>query len=265
MVLKRIADNIWLICACRNLETFRAMKGRLLGNGAGLRSLQFRALERPVVYRPGTTDIFVAWELFRGREYAVGNAAWPFRTVVDCGANVGMFLAWVVANAGTPLERYVGIEADESSFTTLQRQLESLSLGSRYTILKAAVWKHDGEAYFDSTGPSWAHHVSESGGQSVVARTVKSILVESGIKQCDLLKLDIEGGELTVLPTIEQWGHMVRAIVAELHGGADFAWFESTVEAAGFRAYPAGKLFRKHPGALREDEIATFQREGLLV
>jgi len=263
-MLTRILDNIWLIRTCGNIETWRAMKGRLPKSGSGLRYLKFRSLNRPLIYRPDATDISVVWEVFRSDEYAV-RGKWPFSSVVDCGANVGMFLGWLVSSAGFAVTKYVGIEADKSSFTVLQQQLSSLDCGSGYSIMNAAVWEYDGEVCFESSGPSWGRHVVESGGNAIPALTVESILDRSGMRQCDLLKMDIEGGELNVLPTIGKWGNRVRAIVAELHNGADFSWFASIVEPAGFTAYPAGKLFRSLPGALRNDSIEGFQSSGLLV
>jgi FkbM family methyltransferase len=262
-MFNRIADNLWLIRVAKNFETFRAMKGRLhVGADKGIRSLQLRALDRPVVYRPETTDISVVWELFRGGEYAV-RGEWPFKSVMDCGANVGMFLAWLISTR--KVKQYVGIEADGSSFDVLERQIKSLGLGREFSILHAAVWERDGEVSFDSTGPSWGRHVASSGGVKVAAKTIKTILNECGLKQCDLVKIDIEGGELSVLPTINDWGACVKAVVVELHGSADFDWFSKIVTSAGFRAYPAGVLFHSHPGALREDAVEEFRRAGFAV
>src|SRR5882672_1156404 len=136
-MLNRIADSLWLVRVCKTLETFLAMKGRLRVGGEELRSLRFRSLKHPIVYRPGTTDISVAWELFRGSEYAV-RGSWPFRTVLDCGANVGMFLAWLMST--TQLEHYVGVEADQASFEILERQIRSLKVGFQYSLVRAAVW-----------------------------------------------------------------------------------------------------------------------------
>src|SRR5262245_50183947 len=100
------------------------MKRRVPAGSGAVRSLRLRGLENPVLYRPGTTDVSVAWEIFRLREYDC-EPGWDFRTVVDCGANVGMFLAFALMKNGTKLDRYVGVEADRDAFGVLERQAEA--------------------------------------------------------------------------------------------------------------------------------------------
>src|SRR6185295_1126582 len=94
-MLRRFHDQVWLVLTCADLETFRAMKGRLPAGIDRWRTLRFRGLPGAIAYRPQSTDVRVVWELFRGDEYAV-RGRWPFETVVDCGANAGIFLAWLV-------------------------------------------------------------------------------------------------------------------------------------------------------------------------
>ncbi|MGH8115528.1 MAG: hypothetical protein ACREPS_10825, partial [Rhodanobacteraceae bacterium] len=91
--MSAITDNLWLLTRCSNIRTVLAMKGRRRF-AQPHDYLNLRGLTRPVVFRPHTTDIPVAWELFRNGEYT--TPTWPFRTVVDCGANCGMFLAWAL-------------------------------------------------------------------------------------------------------------------------------------------------------------------------
>jgi hypothetical protein len=103
-LLKQVQDNLWLLGACRDWRTVRAMKGTASRTGEQVRPLHLRALDHPVLYRPGTTDISVAWELFQQEEYAC-TRPWDFATVVDCGANVGMFMAYVVMKMNGRLSR----------------------------------------------------------------------------------------------------------------------------------------------------------------
>ncbi len=116
-----------------------------------------------------------------------------------------------------------------------------------------AAWEHDGEVRFDDRGPSWRRHVAAGGAVRVRAMMIESILDAAGPAECDLLKLDIEGGERTVLPRMKSWGPRVRRVVAELHDGLDYAWFADIADSAGFEPFPPGALFRAHPGAIRRD------------
>ena len=251
-LLSRVRDNVWLLGACRDWRTVRAMKSRAADSAHGVLPLAFRGLATPVLYRPGSTDIAVAWELFHQREYDC-TQPWDFPTVVDCGANVGMFLAFVLMQMNGRLIRYVGVEADADAFRTLEQQVTALGIQSKSRLIHAAAWDIDGEVCFENQGPSWARHVSASGGTRVRALSLESILDEAGVSECDLLKLDIEGGERAVLPLMRTWGRRVRTVVAELHDGLDYPWFAAIAEDAGFQPFPPGKLFRLHPGAIRRD------------
>ncbi len=249
-MLERVRNNLWLLGACRNWRTVRAMKERDEAGRETVRRLDLRALPNPLLFRSRTSDISVAWEIFQRREYEC-TRGWQFETVVDCGANVGMFMAFASMKLGDRLHRYVGVEADRSSFAILQRQAEAAELADRSLLLPAAVWDEDGEVRFDDRGPSWGRHVSEDGGASVHAMSIDSILDAAGLDECDLLKLDIEGGERAVLPRMPEWGPRVRTVVAELHDGLDYAWFSKIARNSGFEPFPPGELFRAHPSAIR--------------
>lgn len=253
-LLESVRDNLWLLGACGDWRTLRGMKQRGEARASGVQMLRFRALEAPILYRPGTSDVSVAWELFHGREYEC-TRAWDFATVVDCGANVGMFLAFVVMKMGGRLRRYVGVEADQAAFGLLELQAIAQATQSKSLLLQVAAWEHDGEVRFDDRGPSWGRHVSSGGAAHVRAMTIESILDAAGLEECDLLKLDIEGGERMVLARMQSWGPRVRMVVAELHGGLDYAWFAGIAEGAGFEPFPPGKLFRAHPAAIRRKAI----------
>jgi FkbM family methyltransferase len=153
------------------------------------------------------------------------------------------------------LVRYVGVEADAEAFAMLERQVAALGVASKSRLIHAAAWQVDGDVRFANHGPSWARHVSADGGTSVRAATIESILDEAGLSECDLLKLDIEGGERAVLPLMKSWGRRVRMVVAELHDGLDYPWFAAIAEDAGFQPFPPGKLFRLHPAAIRRDSL----------
>lgn len=247
---ERVGNNLWLLGACRDWRTLRAMKLDSDTGAEAVRQLRFRAPATPILYRTGTTDLSVVWELFRRGEYEC-TRGWDFTTVVDCGANVGMFLAFAAMKLGGRLRRYVGVEADRSAFAMLQQQADAAGIRERSVLLQAAAWESDGEVSFDDRGPSWARQVSAAGAVRVRAMTIESILDAAGLEQCDLLKLDIEGGERAVLARFRAWGPRVRVVVAELHDGLDYAWFAGLAESAGFQPFPPGELFRAHPGAIR--------------
>ncbi|HUR28958.1 MAG TPA: FkbM family methyltransferase [Planctomycetota bacterium] len=249
-LLDKLRDNWWLLRFCRDRDTLRAMKKRGTAAADTILPLRFRAFETPVLCRSGTTDVSVAWELFRNREYEC-TRGWDFPRVVDCGANVGLFMAFASMKQNGSLERYVGVEADPAAFEMLGRQASALCIQARTRLLHAAAWDEDGEVSFDDRGPSWGRHVSADGAVRVRALSIDSILDAAGLDQCDLLKLDIEGGERAVISRVKQWGPRVRTFVAELHDGLDFEWFARLAHEAGFEPHAPGELFLAHPSAVR--------------
>lgn len=250
----RVANKCWLLHVARDPATrSRLEDASHLGAGqAAPHELLLRGLDGPLLYRPGSTDLLVVWELFRKREYDVRgvHGRFPFHSVVDCGANCGYFLGWLLRRTRGALERYVGVEPDRDSYAALERQVRALGMTRRSALFEAAAWSHDGVVAFDDRGPSWGRKVDGSGRASVRSLSVASILNAAALTRVDLLKLDIEGGEESVLES-DGWAHRVGAVVAELHGGLDYAWFARTMRAQGFIPVPSGRLFRMHPGAVR--------------
>lgn len=251
-LMQRVRNNLWLARICRDWSTWHALKQRDAERTPEVHELALRGLRAPVLYRPGTSDLACVWEVFHGREYEC-RRGWDFRTVVDCGANVGVFLAYAAMKSGSKLARYVGVEPDAAAVGVLEMQVDKTELRPQSTLVRAAVWEHDGEVGFDDSGPSWTHHVRTDSNIAVPALTIDALLDRTGVDECDLLKLDVEGAERFIVPQMKDWGPRVRTLVAELHGGLDFDWFAAHADAAGFEPYPVGRHFRAHPSAVRRD------------
>jgi FkbM family methyltransferase len=162
-----------------------------------------------------------------------------------------MFLVYALSQ-GRP-EAYIAVEPDPDSFQMLQRQVASVNATGFCHLLQGAVMGRDGTVQFDRSGESWVHKVADSGSLAVPAFSIPAILDRFGLQQVDLLKIDIEGAESDVIPTIRQWGHRVRHIVIELHGQYDYRLFKQQVEAAGFTSFATGALFTGLPSAARSE------------
>jgi FkbM family methyltransferase len=246
----RLRRNLWLLRNARDLRSIWVMKGKGIPLSPEL--VRFRFFNNPLLIRPRTTDSWAAWDLLFEEEYAP-IAPLPVRTVVDCGANVGMFLAFLLKYTRGELQRYVGVEPDAASFEILRRQVELFGVRDKATLLQLAVSDREGVLTFDDSGPVWEHHVSPTGTKQVQAAPLPRILDTAGIEVCDLLKVDIEGAEKELFESIGQWKDRVRAIVCELHANVSYEWFAGLMRSAGFNPYRSGSLFRKLPGAIRSD------------
>ena len=185
---------------------------------------------------------------------------WTYRSVLDCGANGGLFAAYARSQGKDMLRAYVGVEPDPDSFELLSEMVRVRGMQPISTLFQAAVAGEDGTAKFDTSGDSWVHRLSDRGELEVQTFSVNSLLDRAGLDEVDLLKLDIEGGEKQVLEAWPTWRDRVRCIVVELHDfwdPLDFDWFASLARASGYVPMPEGTLFGRLPGAIREDVRET--------
>jgi FkbM family methyltransferase len=222
--------------------------------------VRLRCLDGPLLARPGSTDRLVIEEIFRDGEYEP-ILGWCFRSVLDCGANAGFFAAYAQSRAGDTLRRYVGVEPDPDAFELLTEIIRIRGLSDISTLLQVAVSAEDGTAAFDTAGESWGHRLSDQGDLQVQTLSVNSILDRASLAEVDLLKLDIEGGEKQVLESWPTWRRRVRCLVVELHDfwdPLDYDWFAACARASGFVPMPAGRLFGRLPGAIRDDVSSSI-------
>jgi FkbM family methyltransferase len=175
----------------------------------------------------------------------------PRRVVVDCGANIGMFLVSLLKESPGELERYIGVEPDVESFQWLEQQVASCGVQDKATLRNVAVYDRDTMLQFDDNmEKDWEHRVSPSGRKQLQALSLPSLFDSAGIDECDLLKVDIEGSEKELFESIDQWKHRVKAIVCELHPNVTYEWFANLMS---FILTPRDNCFGGLPGAIRGD------------
>ena len=139
-------------------------------------------------------ELQVLRDIALDEEYAV--AAGEPRTIVDLGANIGIAAAWF--RSRYPEAMIVAVEPDPDSFAKLERNLAGDRL---ITLVNAAVGASNGtRTLFRPAGYSIASSLDPGGGEpgsevAVPVRTLDDILAGEGVRQIDLLKLDVEGAE----------------------------------------------------------------------
>lgn len=112
-------------------------------------------------------------------------------TIVDCGANVGLFSLWLGA-----AKRVIAVEPNPNTFRRLKRNMEINGINA--TTIQAAVSSADGTVKMDFAGPSVLAEIGETGVE-VPSRSLDSLLDELGADSVDVLKLDVEGHEIEAL------------------------------------------------------------------
>lgn len=144
------------------------------------------------------------------------------RLFVDAGAHIGLF-SLAVARA-RPDIHVVAIEADPAIAAWFGRNLaHNPDLSSRITLVTAAAADRDGTVAFVASSGSdnvGIGHVATAA--SDTAFDVPSIALGAWLAarhlEADVVKIDVEGGELAVLDGLWQDGSRPKALFIETHG-----------------------------------------------
>lgn len=172
---------------------------------------------QPMHLRARTSDAAVLKEVLRGDFAALPLLPAP-SFIVDAGANVGLISALLATRF--PEARIVALELDPHNFRLLERNVRPFR---NVTAINAGLWSRATEltiANPESAG--WGYRAQERSrvghGPTVRAVTVSDILHDFRVPCVDILKIDIEGGEVEVFDAAsEAWLPAVTQIVIELH------------------------------------------------
>ena len=181
--------------------------------------LDLPQLDHPLAIRAGTSDAEeVTYTVIR-KAYGAIRPPKPVTFVVDAGANIGDSTAWYLSTY--PQARVVALEPDDENFGMLARNCAPY--GDRAVLLKAGLWPRDASLRV-SGGAKTALTVSEVPPETAgacPARSLISILKETGAEQIDVLKCDIEGAETRLFSEgPDEWLARTRSVYIELHGQA---------------------------------------------
>ncbi len=175
-----------------------------------------------VYLRRNGVDHRVFEHIFLQGAYDVHIPAEEVRTVIDCGANIGLSALYFAQRF--PQARILAVEPDPDNFAQMLKNVNSCD---RIVPVHAAVW--GAEEYLRITNPgaaSWSfrvdaivsHEEGDADGLRVPGVTIDGLMREYDIQAIDLLKLDVEGAEHNILQQqADSWLNHVRFIICELH------------------------------------------------
>lgn len=134
--------------------------------------------------------------------------------ILDCGANIG--ISALHFKRCFPKARIIAFEPDPALFAVLRSNLDRNDAADVQAV-QAAVWTHTRGVSFAADGADGGRiYAAESGDRQtdhVPSVDLRDYLTEP----VDLLKLDIEGAEYTVVPQALKRLSKVQNIVAECH------------------------------------------------
>jgi FkbM family methyltransferase len=155
-------------------------------------------------------------EIFSQREYELPGSvdealsAEDGLTVVDLGANIGLFGAWVLGRF--PDAHIVAFEADPSNASIHRRTISANGNAGRWRLVEGFAAASEGWASFASGFHATSH---QGGGETAIK--VKAVDVFEYLKNVDLLKIDIEGSEWPLLADSRFAEVTAQVVVLEYH------------------------------------------------
>jgi len=169
--------------------------------------------------RAKSYDKFIVQEIYTG-SYDIALKELPKSPVViDAGAHIGVFATKVVKDY--PLIDLFCVEPITENLKLLRKNLDDNNLSNSVTIINGLLSKEEGiktiygrkehSAGFNLYMPTEVKY-------KVRSYTLESLMLEHKITHCDLIKLDIEGGEYEVLNnTPSHVFQRIKSIIMEYH------------------------------------------------
>ena len=198
------------------------------------------------VYAPENNELLkMMQEIFFENAYTPSNLSIEANdTVVDLGANIGVFTLFAARKTRSPVYAF---EPFPESFEYLSRNVQTNGLHNVIAHDKA-VYDKIGTAKLFLHKSSGRHLISPDYAKTKLERyvevpttTLRQIMDGNNLKQIDFLKLDCEGSEATILPSTPlEYLQRIRKIAMEFHdspAGSEHKKIESLLMRAGFATW----------------------------
>lgn len=179
-------------------------------------------IARPLLCRFNNSDVSVLHQVFGNHECDIELPFVP-QTILDGGANVGYVTAYFAAKF--PTARILAVEPNEENCRLFEKNCAQFG---NVTLLRGAIWHtRTSLRIADPRARAWMVKVEESPGntvEDVPSFTMMDLLQKCGAERFDIVKLDIEGAEESLL--LQEnigWLHAIQCLVVEVHK-AELVW-----------------------------------------
>lgn len=199
-----------------------------------VRAFHFSSLRHPVLARPWTTDMFGIQNVCIRKSYAAKLPRGDVRLIIDAGANIGDTTVWYLSTF--PNAIVYAVEPNPENFDLLVKNCEPY--GTRARPIKAALWNKHCRLTLDDSPRNDAFVVTEDPCGPCDAISPSDILRDSGQRNIDVLKCDIEGSEALLFAENYEWLNTTQYICIEIHNADCMRAVMSAVRGCGFTAQP---------------------------
>jgi FkbM family methyltransferase len=187
------------------------------------------------------SELLVLEEIWRRGEYdQAASAARSAQTIVDLGANIGLASLWF--RGLNPAARNVAVEPDPRTYAKL---VQNVGHDTGTETVNVAITDRTCSVAFFSSAQSWGSRVateSEDSSTLVDGVTLDDLTTKLALERVDILKMDIEGMEWSVLPGADCLKR-TGMVIGEMHpheSGADPEHFlDAVADEHGLTRVPA--------------------------
>ena len=168
---------------------------------------------------------------------------------VDVGSNVGYYSLRIAKDYGKGV-KVIAIEAHPKNYEALLRNISCSKLENIETFNKAVsdhtgiipIYEHSNKHYTGQFSINARSEDDKPSGFEVECDTLDNILVG---RQCNVLKIDIEGEEVNALKAAEETLKKTRKVMVEIHG-ENLPQVKSLLENRGFAVEITGAGVMKY-------------------
>ncbi len=183
-----------------------------------VRSYRVRNFDCEISLRHGTRDVPLFYDVIVQRHYelphgVVREAPPGGVRVVDLGANIGLFAAFVASRA--PVTSVVAYEPDPDNLDLLRSNLSRCPRIGAWRIVEACAGASDGSVSFIAGDFGESRVVSDA--HAAATTTLPRVDVFPDLALADWLKMDIEGSEWDILADPRFADLPLRALAMEYH------------------------------------------------
>lgn len=188
-----------------------------------------------------------------------GHEGYKFETkkvepyIIDCGANIGLSLVYF--NQLYPNAKIIAFEPDPKLFEVCKNNTAYFE--DKLKIYPYALWNEETTLFFESEGADGGRVENDKASTKNLIE-VKAVRLQQYLNQrVDLLKIDIEGAEITVLEDCKDSLQWVGNLFVEFHSFKNspqrLGQLLSILENAGFRYYIRSEgVWSKNPFISRD-------------
>lgn len=225
----RVVRERWRFAANESMNDWRTASYRLRDGG-----LTISLRHHPSPHGTPSNDTWVLREIFADGAYRVPpEVKLPAAPkIVDLGANVGLFTAFILSRY--PAAQITAFEPDHDNAELLRDTVNRNGYGRNCELHEACAMPSNGPVRFATGGHQFSHIAH---GAEDATTQVPGIDVFPFLSDVDLVKIDIEGGEWSLLAD-PRFG-APHAVVMEYHpmmcpGGDPRALVKRLLEERGY-------------------------------